>query len=175
MSRFKFMESAPLLLIVVAGFLLNACGSARAQLQTPETGNPTGLALLSGQYTYWAEGQLWNQPSPDGKSTLPPGVPSSQSTTIYDSGTFDADGNGHATQCGGGAWGTWATPMNCTAIWTYEFGVSDKPGVSLNPRLGLIQSNIGDKATIACTVNGKHCVMTSHGVGWAWTQILDRE
>jgi hypothetical protein len=163
------------LLIIGASFVANSCGSASAQdPQTPlVTPAPTGVALLNGQYTYWGEGQYWG-PGKDGGSALPVGVPGYIPKVLYDSGTFEADGEGHATQCGAGSWGTWSTQVNCITHWTVKFGFDDS-GNAVNPRMGLISSDQGDKATIACTATGKHCVMTSHGVGWSWTQVLDRE
>ena len=170
------MKTITLLLFVIGvSIFANSCGSASAQNPQPPltTPAPSGAALLSGQYTFWSEGQYWGG-GQDGSISLPAGVPAYIPKVLFDAGTFDADGNGNATQCGGGSWGTWSTPLNCVT-WTYQFGVSDNPGVNLNSRLGLINSNVGDKATLACTATGKHCVMTSHGVGWAWTQVLDRE
>jgi hypothetical protein len=164
------MKATFLLSILGITLFANSCGYVKAQ--APAT--PTGLALLSGKYTYWSTGQLWSG-GQDGSSALPSStIPGYMPKVLFDSGTFDADGKGIASQCGAGAWGTWTTQMNCVT-WTYQFGVSDNPSISLNPRFGLINSNVGDKATIACTETGKHCVMTSHGVGWSWTQILDRE
>jgi hypothetical protein len=167
------MKITVLFLIASIAFFSNSCGSVKAQTQTPETPSPTGVALLNGSYTYWGEGQYWG-PGRDGTTALPTGVPSYIPKVLFDSGTFQADGLGHATQCGGGAWGTWSTPINCITHWTVKFGFDDN-GNPVNPRMGLISSDQGDKATIACTETGKHCVMTSHGVGWAWTQTLDRE
>jgi hypothetical protein len=97
------MKTIILLLFVVGvSFFANSCGSASAQnpqtsLTTPA---PTGAALLSGQYTYWSEGQYWGG-GQDGSLALPPGVPGYIPKVLYDAGTFDADGNGNATQCGG--------------------------------------------------------------------------
>lgn len=166
------------LLIFATSLTTTSCGNATAQSPqgAPAPSTTTSAqttALLSGEYTYWSTGQYWGG-GQDGSTALPPGIPTDESKDLFDSGTFDADGQGNATQCGGGSWGTWSTALNCVT-WIYQLGVSDNPGVSLSPRLGLIKSNVGDKATLACTATGKHCVMTSHGVGWAWTQVLDRE
>jgi hypothetical protein len=166
-----------LLFIIGVSFISNSCGSAKAQDTLPSgaTTAPLGVAILNGQYTYWGYGQYWGT-AQDGGTALPPGIPATEAKLLFDSGTFDADGNGHATQCGAGAWGTWTTPTNCVTHWTVEFGNGDAQyGSTLPSRMGIITSDVGDKATIACTATGKHCVMTSHGVGWAWTQILDRE
>jgi hypothetical protein len=160
-----------LLFLLCSTVLLNGCTTTTLKAQNPPA--TSSLELLSGSYTYWSEGQLW-APGQDGTDALPSGVPNYIPKVLYDSGTFEADGKGSALQCGGGAWGTWATPINCVTIWTYEFGKNES-GQPINPRLGLINSNQGDKATIACTQAGRHCVMTSHGVGWAWTQVLDKE
>jgi hypothetical protein len=160
------MDTLKLVAVIAASLLLGSCGSVQAA-------QPLGSALLKGKYVFWSTGQLWNQAGQQGQPSLPPGIPSSESTTLFDAGTFEADGEGHATQCGAGSWGTYNVTLGCVH-WTYQFGVSDGNG-NLNPRLGLTQSDVGDKATLACTETGKHCVMTSHFVGWSWTQTLDRE
>lgn len=153
------------LILVVAMFV---AGCANTVAQQPQ---PT-VPRLNGHYTYWATGQYWGG-GQNGGNALPAGVPGTDSKTLFDSGTFEADVNGGITQCGGGSWGTWSTPLNCVT-WAVVFNTSDN-GTPLNPRLGIIKSNVGDIATIACTETGKHCVMTAHDVGWAWTQILDKE
>jgi hypothetical protein len=159
-----------LFFLLCTSLFVNSCGSAKAQAPVA----PTGLALLNGKYTYWSTGQLWSG-GQDGSSALPSStIFGYMPKVLFDSGTFDADGKGNASQCGAGAWGTWTTPINCVTIWKYEFGTNES-GQPTNPRLGLIESNQGDKGTLACTETGKHCVMTSHGVGWSWTQVLDRE
>ena len=162
----KILVAAICITLLVA----NGCASSHAQEQPdpPES-------ILSGHYTYWGYGQYWGN-GQDGGDALPPGIPATEAKLLFDSGTFEADGQGHATQCGAGAWGTWTTPINCVTHWTVQFNLGkDQWGNPINSRFGLIKSDVGDAATIACTATGKHCVMTSHGVGWSWTQILDRE
>lgn len=161
-------------LTLIAGLLLASIGlngCANTIAQEPQSPN----VLLNGHYVWQGQGQYWGG-GQDGSLALPPNVPAYISKNLYDSGTFEADGEGHATQCGAGAWGTWTTPVNCTTHWTADFNLGqDQWGNPINQRFGMITSDAGDKATIACTATGKHCVMTSHGVGWSWTQILDKE
>jgi hypothetical protein len=113
-------------------------------------------AEFKGHYIYTGAGPL-----PDGR-------------LLFDGGTWDADGQGHALQCGGPSYGAQTDRMNCATTYTVRFGVSDD-GVPMPYRFGLADSNVGDHATIACTEHAKVCVVTSHNVGWAWTIRLEKE
>ena len=166
------MKFALCLGLIIAAVGLNSCANSTAKAAPPQEVT-LSEPLFNGHYVWWGTGQYWGG-GQDGGNALPAGIPNTEFKVLYDSGTFDADGNGHATHCGGGAWGTWTTPVNCGTQWTYKFGFDDS-GNPINSRMGLITSAVGDKATLACTDGGKHCVMTAHGVGWAWNAILQKE
>lgn len=141
--------------------------SVRAQSTTSPN------ALLNGHYIFQSQGSIW-QSSANGQSTYPPGVPTYIPATLFDSGTMEADGQGHIAQCGSGVFGTYTAPMNCDTHWTIQMGVSDN-GVAVNSRFGWGKSDVGDIATITCTETGKVCIMTGHNVGWVWSARLERE
>jgi hypothetical protein len=148
-------------LIAIALFA-TGCANISAQETTPEQAAvaPTGNAILSGHYIYTSTGVL---------------NPTTSKDLLWDGGIMEADGAGHITQqCGGPSYGTKTDPMNCATHWIVQMGISDD-GVPVNPRYGIVTSDMGDKATIACTETGKICVMTSRQVQWAWTARLEKE
>ncbi len=164
---------AGLILTVVACVIAGGCGYvATPAVQAQTTSNPN--AILSGHYVFQSQGSIWQSEVINGVPTYPAFVPNYIPATLFDSGTMEADGEGHIAQCGSGVYGTYTAPMNCDTHWTMQMGVSDN-GVAVGSRFGWGKSNVGDIATITCTETGKICILTAHNVGWAWSARMERE
>jgi hypothetical protein len=121
-----------------------SCGSANSQSVTG------GDAVFAGHYVYSSWGQLAN------------------GTLYFEDGTIDADGAGHTTQCGAGAYNGLTNRPTAPACdhWTY----------SLISYQGTADSSVGDHAFLFCSATGKICQYVSNpNVGWSWTARIERE